>query len=262
MELTGKVAVVLGASAEGGTGWAIAETLAQAGARVVVGARRIEPLRKLAAKVDGLAVACDAAYAGQIEALARAAVDAYGPIDIAVNSAGLAVVGSIAKADPAQLQRSLDVNYLAHVYFLQKMTAVMNDGGSAILVSSLSGARPLPPFGPYGCAKAATDMLVRFAAVEFGPRGIRVNSILPGPIKTPLAAAVFDVPGVEEFFSKEIPLGRVGLPQDFADVVRWLAGPGYITGVNLPVTGGIHLTHTPRIEEISGNSAYDEWYQN
>ena len=93
------------------------------------------------------------------------------------------------RSRPLRRPPSLNVNYLAHVYFVQHMTKVMNDHGSVVLVSSLSGTRPLPPFFAYGCAKAATDMLVRYAALEFGSRGTRVNSILPGPIKSALASA-------------------------------------------------------------------------
>src|SRR5579859_2747414 len=98
MHLRDKVAVVLGASAEGGTGWAVAEGLAAEGAKVVVAARRLEPLQKLAERIGGLAVTCDAANEGEIVRLSKAAADGFGPIDIAVNSAGLPVLGMIANA--------------------------------------------------------------------------------------------------------------------------------------------------------------------
>lgn len=256
MHLEGKVAVVLGASAEGGTGWAIAETLAGAGAKVVVAARRIEPLRSLADKIGGRAVACDAGKADQIAALAATAAEAFGPIDIAINSAARPIVGTIAETRPDQVQRSLDVNFLGQVNFVREMAERMNDGGSIILMSSSSAAQPVQPFFPYACAKAATDCLVRYAALEYGGRGIRVNSILPGPIKTALAEAIFAAPGAEAVFEREIPLGRVGVPQDFADTVLWLSGRHYITGVNLPVSGGMHLMRTPRADEMPGANAH------
>lgn len=257
MQLDGKIAVVLGASAEGGTGWAIAETLAAVGAKVVVAARRIEPLLKLADRIGGKAVACDAGKADQVAALATAAVEAFGPIDIAVNSAARPIIGTIAATDPAQIQRSLDVNFLGQIHFVRHMAEAMNDGGSIILISSSSAAQPVLPFFPYACAKAATDCLVRYAALEYGPRGIRVNSILPGPIKTEMASAIFAAPGAEAVFEREIPLGRVGVPQDFADVVLWLAGPGYISGVNLPVSGGMHLTRAPRADEMPAADIFE-----
>src|SRR5690606_2520946 len=105
--LQDKVAVVLGASAEGGTGWAIAEALAAAGAKVVVGARSYEPLQKLAEKIGGTAVRCDAGVEADVEALAAAALETYGRLDIAVNSAGLPVMGLIAESDVAALQSAI-----------------------------------------------------------------------------------------------------------------------------------------------------------
>jgi NAD(P)-dependent dehydrogenase (short-subunit alcohol dehydrogenase family) len=250
VQLRGKVAVVLGASAEGGTGWAIAEGLAAAGAKVVVAARRLQPLQKLAQQIGGLAVACDAAKEEEIVGLARAAIDAYGPIDIAVNSAGLPVLGMIANARTEKLQRALDVNYIANVHFIRTMAEVMRDGGSIVLITSYSAAQPVFPHFAYACAKAASDCLVRYAALEYGPRGIRVNSIQPGPIKTDLARNLYATPGVEEIFAREIPLGRVGLPDDYANAVLWLAGPAFVTGLNLPVTGGNQLTRMPRTDEL------------
>jgi NAD(P)-dependent dehydrogenase (short-subunit alcohol dehydrogenase family) len=166
------------------------------------------------------------------------------------------VVGLIAETTPHDVQRSVDVNFLGHVNFVRETAAVMRDGGSIILISTSSAAQPVLPFFPYACAKAATDCLVRYAAMEYGPRGIRVNSILPGPIKTPMAAHIFAPPGVDEAFGREIALGRVGLPEDFARTVVSLAGPTYITGVNLHVSGGMHMRRVPRQEEMPGEDIY------
>lgn len=250
--LNGKVAVVLGASAEGGTGWAIAEKLASEGAKVVVAARRMEPLQELARRIDGLAVVCDAGRPEDVAALAKAAADAFGGIDIGVMSAARPVVGAIADTSLKAVQKSLDVNYLGHVAFLQEVGKYMRDNGSFILISSLSATRPVQGFFPYACAKAATDALVRYAALEFGPRGIRVNSILPGPIKTVMGAHLYEAPGSEEAFAREIPLGRVGLPEDFAHLTAVLAGDHYMTGLNIEACGGIHLNRVPREDELPG----------
>ena len=250
MRLKDKVAVVLGASAQGGTGWAIAEALAGEGAHVVVGARTLGPLQDLARRIGGVAVRCDAAREDEIIAMARTATDTYGPIDIAVNSAAIPVLGLIADAARPSLQESLDINYLGHVFFVKYMAAAMRDGGSITLVSSNSTLQPILPHFSYACAKAATDCLVRYAALEYGPRGIRVNSIQPGPIKSAMAKHLFELPGVEAMFSRHVPLGRIGLPEDYADTVVFLSGPTYISGVNLPVSGGIHMTGMPLPEEF------------
>lgn len=250
--LQGKVAVVLGASAEGGTGWAIAETLAAAGARVVVGARSLVPLTKLAEKIEGLAIACDAGEELQVQALAEAAIETYGALHIAVNAAGLPVMSSIADSTQAQLQASLRVNYLGNVYFIKHMAAAMKTEGSIVVISSMSTTHPLLPHFAYACAKAASDCLVRYAAIEYGPRRIRVNSILAGTIVSDLSRELFASSQVRTVFEKEIPLGRLGYPADFANAVLWLAGPAFVTGLNLQVSGGNQLTRFPTTAEMPG----------
>jgi NAD(P)-dependent dehydrogenase (short-subunit alcohol dehydrogenase family) len=117
-DLTNKVAVVLGASAEGGTGWAIAEAMAKSGAKVVVGARSMGPLERLAGRIGGIAVRCDAGNEQDIAALAQAALETYGKLDIAVNSAGLPVQGPISRATTEQLQAGIGVNYFGQLYSL------------------------------------------------------------------------------------------------------------------------------------------------
>jgi len=250
--LNGKVAVVLGASAEAGTGWAIAEALAEAGAKVVVGARSEAPLKKLAAKIGGTAVVCDACSETDVKNLAQATIDKYGKIDIAVNSAGAATLGMVAEMTDPILQSALQLNFYAHVYFVKYMAAAMKSEGSIILVSSLSTTHPVFPNFAYAAAKSATDCLVRYAALEYGARGIRVNSILPGPIVSDMAKGFLDNPEVAKVFNKEIPLGRLGYPKDFANAAVWLAGPAYITGANIPVCGGNQLTRFPYMSEFPG----------
>lgn len=245
-----RIAVILGASAEKGTGWAIAETLAREGAMVIVGARRMEPLQRLAERIGGVAARCDAAVPEDVAALAEAA-RRHGPIDTAVNCAGETARGLIADIDPATVQRALDVNYIAAFHFVRHMAAAMADGGSITLISSGSSMQPVADRFAYGCAKAAMDSLVRHAAIEYGPRGIRVNSVLPGPVRSEMVADLFARPGVEQAFVREIPVGRIAEPQDIADVVAWLSRPGgYVTGLNLPASGGMHLTRPPRAEDL------------
>lgn len=251
MLLEGKSAVVLGASAPGGTGAAIARRLAGEGARIVVGARTPGPLKALAYEIGGIARTCDAAKEDEIEALAQAACDAFGGLDIAINAAGHPVRSMIADATRDDVQNALEVDYIGNVHFVKHMGAHMREGGSIVLLSSYAAARPTLPYFPYACAKAAADCLVRYAAIEYGARGIRVNSIQPGLIKSDMAAEVFAIPGAEALLEKEIPLGRVGLPSDFADAALWLAQSPYITGANLPINGGRQLTRSTRPEEFA-----------
>ena len=116
-DFSGKVAVVLGASAEGGTGWAVAEAFAAAGAKVVVGARRFELVQKLANKIGGLAVRCDAGEENEVAAMIDAAKAKYGRVDIGVNSAGYPVRAQILSVTTQDLMDGMKINYFGQVYF-------------------------------------------------------------------------------------------------------------------------------------------------
>ena len=256
MQFKDKVAVIVGASSEQGVGWAVAEALAAQGAKVVVGARRTAPLEKLAAHIDGAWQKCDLAKEEDVAALARLAISKYGRLDIAVNTAGLPLGGSVAEADPALLRTEIDVNFLGNVWFVRHMAAAMTDGGSIVIFSSMASTHPMLPFFGYAATKAAADCMVKYAAMEYGHRGIRVNSIQPGLIRTEMARDLFAVPGMEEVFLREVPLGRVAEAKDLANAVLWLAGPAYITGCNLQISGGNQLTRFPRNDEyVAGTSA-------
>ncbi len=254
----GKVAVVLGASAEGGTGWAIAEALAKAGAKVVVGARSYEPLKRLADRIGGLAVRCDGGNEADITALADAAIAEYGRIDIAVNSAATPTLGLIRDATPELMQQAIQVNFLGMTYFVRDMAARMKDGGSMILISSMSATHPLQPHFSYACAKAASECLIKYAAQEYGPQNIRVNGIRIGTVVSDMAGDFFNTPGVGEKFAREVPLGRLGTPADIADAALWLSGPAYISGVTLDISGGNQINRFPFLNELPGG---DESYE-
>ena len=113
----------------------------------------------------------------------------------------------------------------------------------------MAATQPLEFVYSYACAKAATDCLVRYAAAEYGPRGIKVNSILPGPIRSDMASGLWAVPGMEDSYVREIPLRRIGEPADYADAALWLAGPSFVSGLNLHVSGGNQLTRMPTLAE-------------
>jgi NAD(P)-dependent dehydrogenase (short-subunit alcohol dehydrogenase family) len=249
MQLKNKIAIVLGASAERGTGWAIAERFAAEGAKVVVSARREAPLHVLAERIGGIAQACDVAVERDVTALAAQALKTYGRLDIAVSAAGIPMGGTITDTPQSEIVQSIEVNYYGNVYFVKHMAAAMRHGGSIILFSSMAATHPLEYVFSYACAKAASDCLVRYAAQEYGSRGIKVNSILPGAIRSEMSSALWSVAGMEGTYAREAPLGRIGEPTDFADAALWLAGPSFVTGLNLQVSGGNQLTRFPMIGE-------------
>lgn len=254
LDFTGKVAVVLGASNENGIGGASAREFAARGAKVLIGARRGDELQAVADSIGADCMVCDAAKEGDIVAFANHAHAKYGKIDFALNCAGLPSNGSISEATAAGMKLELDINYVSNVIFTRYMAEIMNDGGAITLISSTAVDRTMPPNFSYACGKAATECLARYAALEYGPRGIRVNAIIPGFILTDLVLPMTTVPGVVEAFTKEVPLGRCGYPKDIADVVMWLSGPNYISGVSLPVSGGNQLTRLPRMDEMAVGS--------
>jgi NAD(P)-dependent dehydrogenase (short-subunit alcohol dehydrogenase family) len=253
--MAGKVAVVLGASAEGGTGWAIAEALAAAGARVVVAARTLPPLQRLAAKIGGAALRCDAGSEADIKALAAATRAQFGRLDIAVTAAGQPVMGMIADLTQDMLDTTSRVNFYGLAFFIKYMAEAIGADGAIVFISSMSTTHPVFPHAAYAAAKSAADCLVRYAALEYAPRNIRINSILPGLINSDMAREAMANPAFARAYAREIPLGRPGEPEDFANAVLWLAGAPYVTGLNLHVNGGNHLRRFPTLDEIEGGAA-------
>jgi NAD(P)-dependent dehydrogenase (short-subunit alcohol dehydrogenase family) len=249
VKLKDKVAIVLGASAEAGTGWAIAERFAAEGATVIVAARREKSLVRLADRINGIAQVCDVSDEASVASLAQLAIDRFGRLDIAVNASGLPMGGTVASSPNNDVVRAMDVNFHGSVYFVKHMARVMAPNGSIVLFSSMATTHPLEHVFAYACAKAAVDCLVRYAALEYGTRGIRVNSILPGAIRSEMSAALWSVQGMEQSWAEESPLGRIGEPADFADAALWLAADAFVTGLNLQVSGGNQLTRFPRLNE-------------
>ncbi|WP_395647672.1 SDR family oxidoreductase [Terricaulis sp.] len=247
-----KTAIVLGASELGGTGWVTAEALAARGVRVAVAARRVDKAAELARSIGGEAFQCDATREPDVEAFVRAATAAFGaPIDYAVMAAGAGVSGMIDDISDAELRRSFDLNYFASVYFVRHAARVVRDGGAIVLMSSIAGTNAWPGYFSYGGAKAALQMLVKYAALEYAPRRIRVNAVCPGPIQTPAAMSLLAHPEAGAIAAAEMPLGRASTPAEVAEAVVWLAmAPSWVTGETVHVDGGLHLRRPPDVDAI------------
>jgi NAD(P)-dependent dehydrogenase (short-subunit alcohol dehydrogenase family) len=244
--------LILGASKEGGTGWAVAETLAKNYRHLTVGARRRENLEKLARSLNNAtAVTCDVTVEAEVEAMAAAAVKAAGPIDTAILVAGEGVRGNIDDIPESELQRALSLNLVGPVYFLRHMARRMDRGGSIVLMSSIAATNPWPGYFAYGSAKAGLQALVKYAALEYAPKGIRVNAVIPGPIETPTASATLSNPNLREAVFREIPLGRTARTQEVAETIAWFARSApWITGECVHVDGGMHLRRPPFPDEM------------
>jgi NAD(P)-dependent dehydrogenase (short-subunit alcohol dehydrogenase family) len=244
--------VVLGASKEGGTGWAIAQNLSRLSNHVTVGARQREGIERLAQTIAGTAVVCDVTIEAQVEAMAQQASSTNrGTIDSAVLVAGEGVAGNIDDITDSDLNRALSLNLMGPIYFLRHMARRMSEGGSIVLMSSIAATNPWPGYFAYGVAKAALQTLVKYAALEYAPRGIRVNAVIPGPIETLAGPATFSNPNLRNAVFREIPLGRGANTQQVADAVAWFAAQAsWITGECVHVDGGMHLRRPPFPDEI------------
>jgi NAD(P)-dependent dehydrogenase (short-subunit alcohol dehydrogenase family) len=254
--LEGKGAVILGAAGRDNMGQVMARTFAREGARVLVAGRQEESLRELATEIGGRPVVCDITRKSDVDALADAAVAAFGKVDVAVNCTGWGLMARLLETTEEQLDKLSALQFKGPYFFLQAFVGRMSrsGGGSVIQMSSASVHCVLNNHAAYIATKAAGEALVRCFANEFGGQGVRVNSIAPGLTSTPMTEKEVRMPGLEEAFLKEYPLGRIGTTQDVADAALWLAGDEcFLTGQVLQVNGGLTLRRNPTQKEISAS---------
>jgi NAD(P)-dependent dehydrogenase (short-subunit alcohol dehydrogenase family) len=254
--LEGKSAVILGAAGRDNMGQVMARTFAREGAHVMVAGRNEASLREIASEIGGDYVTCDITRKADVEALATAAVARFGKVDIAVNCTGWGLMAKLLDTTEEQLDQLSALQFKGPYFFLQSFVGRMakSGGGSVIQVSSASVHAILNNHAAYIATKAAGEALVRCFANEFGAGGVRVNSLAPGLTSTPMTEREVQLPGLEEAFVKEYPLGRIGTTQDVADAALWLAGEEcFMTGQVLQVNGGLTLRRNPSQREISAS---------
>ena len=245
--LDGKVAVVTGASA--GLGVAFAQALAEAGADVALGARRVERLTDTAALVQAagrraVSVATDVADPASCQALVDAAMAEFGRVDILVNNAGVGTAVPATRETPEQFRQVIDVNLNGCYWMAQACGRVMQPGSSIINISSVLGITTAGlPQAAYAASKAGLIGLTRDLAQQWtGRKGIRVNAIAPGFFESEMTDQY--PPGYLESQQPRIPAGRKGDPRELAATVVFLASDAsaYVTGQTLAVDGGMTIT--------------------
>lgn len=247
--LPGKVAVITGGVS--GIGKALALAYARAGVRSVLGYYPGDPhdpevavaaVREAGA--EAVAVAADVADTDQVNALAQAAIDSYGQLDIAVAGAGILRRAALADLTDHAWDAMLTVDLTGVLRTFRAASAVMNDGGSMVAVSSIAGGvYGWEEHAHYAAAKSGVLGLCRSLAVELAPRGIRVNAVIPGLIESPQSLDPVNSLGPNGLANSTrlIPLRRVGTADEAARMIRFLTGDdaAYVTGQEFVVDGGL-----------------------
>jgi len=234
--LRDKVAIITGGAS--GIGLASANRLAAAGAKVIIA--DLQDGTQKAAKLGGEYVQLDASNQQAFALVVNESTARHGHLDILVNCVGGGTPpGTIDDIGEHEMLFDFRLNCMTTFYGMQAASRVMREGGCIVNIASVAGLKGTYMLGAYNAAKAAVVNLSRTAALEYGPRGIRVNTICPGVIDTPMAAEE-DVQYIVELSRKLSPLKRNGLPEEIAAAVHFLSSNdcGYITGQALVVDGG------------------------
>jgi NAD(P)-dependent dehydrogenase (short-subunit alcohol dehydrogenase family) len=247
-EFAGKVVVVTGGSA--GIGRAAAAAFAAAGAKVAVAGRHGETASRAAAEIarssgaTTLAVQTDISDPAQCARLIETAIARLGGVDVLVNNAAFFALVPLIEASISDAEEFLSTNLFGPLFCGQAMArwiAAQGRKGVIVNIGSISGARPAPGCGLYSASKAALESLTKSMALEWGPKGVRVNGVAPGHVSTDGVNADFAAGRLNfEAMVRQIPAGRIASVEDIAETVLFLASDRarHVVGATLTVDGG------------------------
>jgi NAD(P)-dependent dehydrogenase (short-subunit alcohol dehydrogenase family) len=250
-DLSGQVAIITGSSR--GIGRAIAERMAEHGARVVISSRKLQACEEVVQAINAkhgagraVAIAANISSKDDLALLVQQTQQQLGPVDVLVcNAASNPYYGPQAGITDEQFRKILDNNIVANHWLIGMVAPQMIErkSGSIIIVSSIGGLRGSPVIGAYCISKAADMQLARNLAVEFGPHNVRVNCIAPGLIKTDFARALWEDADMLKERMSTTPMRRIGEPDEIAGAAVFLASHAgsYVTGQSLVVDGGVTI---------------------
>ena len=261
-DLTGKVAIVTGGAV--GIGKGIVDRLSEAGAAVLItdvseenGKKAVEELKGKGRKVDF--IKADSSLSADVNKVVKYAVEKMGGLDILVNNAGIYPFSAAIETPEALWNKTISINLTGYFLFRQSAAREMiakAKGGTIVNIASIDGFHPTGNLAHYDSSKGGVVMMTRSLALEWSPKGIRVNGVAPGGITTPGASAASatmmasvsmtpeQIKAVTDAFTARIPMRRQGVPDDIATVVLFLTSPAadYITGETIVVDGGYLLS--------------------
>jgi 3-oxoacyl-[acyl-carrier protein] reductase len=245
--LAGKTAVVTGGAS--GIGLATVRRFVAEGARVMIGDidgdAAVSVAAELGPSVSGRR--CDVSDEAEVDALFQASEDELGALDIAFANAGIGSFAPIVDTDLGEWKRVVDVNLIGPLLTIKHAARRMSQGGSIVATSSLNAVQASNGMSAYCATKAALAMLVQVAALELGPRRIRVNAIAPGLVRTPLTDAMWLLPAIVEDFDENAPLDTQTSAEDVASLVTFLASDDStsISGTLQLIDRGAHTKRYP-----------------
>lgn len=238
-KLRGKTALITGGSS--GIGLAVAHRFAMEGAKVFIAGRKQHQLDQALAQIgrDAEAIQADVTRTADLDRLFASVADRAARLDVLVTSSGIAEYAPLDQITEAHIDRAFDLNVRAMVLTVQRAARLMAQGGSIVLVGSIASTIANPGYATYSASKAAVRSYARTWTHELAGRGIRVNTLSPGPTDTPMFDDVGD--DVRKTLTGQIPFGRLGRPEEIANAALFLASDesSYVGGADLHVDGGM-----------------------
>lgn len=243
-QLKGKIALVTGGTT--GIGLATAKQFHAEGAKVIITGQNPATLEAARRELpdDVVVFRADARSLPDTDRLVAEIEKRFGGLDVAFLNAGIARFAPFEAVDEASFDDTFDINVKSVFFTVQKLGKLLRPGASVLVTTSVVGSRGSAGAAVYSASKGALSAMVRSLAVELAPRGVRINSISPGPIHTPIFGKLgLSSEAISEFTSsteKKVPLGRFGAAEEVAQVATFIASAGasYITGAEIPVDGG------------------------
>lgn len=243
--LNGKIAVVTGGNS--GIGYATAQNLKKNGATVVITGRSTERVKKAAEELGVRGIVADVKDLTAIDMLVNQVKNEFSKVDVLFVNAGVFAPAPIGQISEDMFDNQMGINFKGAVFTIEKFLPILNDGASIINLSSVNAYTGMPNTAVYAASKAALNSYTRTAATELAPRKIRINSVNPGPVETP----IFGKTGMPEdqlndfaqAIQNRVPLKRFGKPEDIAHLVVFLASDdaSFITGGEYNIDGGISI---------------------